>query len=79
VTRLSIDFEHASRTWWESGGEDLWAGLTGDPGESHVVVDDDLAASWLEQARHIPGWDDGPAFAPHPVAASPLAEGEEDL
>ncbi len=79
MTRLQIDFEHTSREWWEAGGEDLWLALVGDSGENHVVVDDDLASSWLREAEKLPGWSAGHEFAPHPIAASALAEGEEDL
>ncbi len=79
MTRLGIDFEHASRTWWESGGSDLWEALTGEPDASSVVVDDDLAASWLGQAEQLPGWSGGPEFAPHPIRAATLSEDEEDL
>ena len=53
--------------------------LVGDSGENHVVVDDDLASSWLREAEKLPGWSAGHEFAPHPIAASALAEGEEDL
>jgi hypothetical protein len=76
MVKLSVDFEHASRTWWESGGRELWEGITGD-GESGVVLDDDLAESWLREARKVPGWDDGPDYAPHPIAVSPVAPDDE--
>ena len=26
LVRLKIDFEHPSRVWWESGGQELWEG-----------------------------------------------------
>jgi hypothetical protein len=42
-----------------------------------VVVDAELARSWLAQARAIPGWDDGPEFAPNPVCTREVA-GDED-
>jgi hypothetical protein len=74
VKKLSIDFEFSSRAWWENGGQDLWDAVADGLGGSGVVVDDDLADSWLEQAREIPGWDDGAEYAPHPVRASELAE-----
>jgi hypothetical protein len=77
VIRLSVDFEHPSRTWWENGGQELWDGVVGGFEESKVVLDDDLAASWLARARAIPGWNDGPEYARHPIAATPVAEDEE--
>ena len=76
MIKLSVDFEHPSREWWESGGQELWDGVTGD-GESSAVLDDDVAESWLREARKIPGWDGGPDYAPHPIAASAVAEDDE--
>lgn len=76
MIKLSVDFEHPSREWWESGGQELWDGVTGD-GESSAVLDDDVAESWLREARKIPGWDKGPDYAPHPIAASAVAEDDE--
>ena len=72
MIRLSVDFEHASRTWWDSGGRDLWRGITDDLDDSAVVLDRDLAQSWLAEASAIPGWDDGPDYAPHPITATPV-------
>ena len=76
VTRLAIDFGHESRTWWENGGRDLWEAITGGFDENSVVVDDDLAASWLTTASAVEGWDAGPDFAPHPIHSSPADEDE---
>jgi len=79
VKKLSIDFEFASRSWWENGGQELWDAVTEGFDGSKVVVDDDLASSWLERARAIPGWDDGTEYAPHPVLASALEEDDIEL
>ena len=76
MVRLAVDFEHTSRTWWESGGDELWEGITEGFDGSAVVVDEDLAESWLNAARTIEGWDDGPEYAPHPISMSTLAEDE---
>ena len=78
MIQLSVDFEHSSRTWWEQGGQQLWDGISAGFDESAVVLDEDLAESWLAEARKIPGWDDGPEHAPHPVAAYPI-EADEDF
>lgn len=78
MVKLQIDFEHPSRTWWEAGGQDLWDGIVEEPGASSVVLDDDLAASWLAQASRLEGWDGGPEFAPHPIASSVLADDDPD-
>jgi hypothetical protein len=77
VLRLAVDFEHPSRAWWENGGQELWDGITEGFEESKVVLDDDLAASWLAEARRIPGWDDGPEYAPHPVTVAPVDPDEQ--
>jgi len=79
MKKLAIDFEFSSRTWWESGGQDLWDALTEAFDGSGVVVDDDLAESWLAQAQAIEGWDDGPEYAPHPVRLSEVDEEDEAL
>lgn len=79
MLRLSVDFEFPSRTWWEKGGRELWEGIAEGFDGSSVVLDDHLAESWLSQARRIPGWSDGPEYAPHPIAVVPVAEDEPDL
>jgi hypothetical protein len=76
MIRLSVDFEHPLRTWWERGGQELWEGIIEGFEDTSVVLDDDLAESWLAEARRIPGWDAGPDYARHPIVARPLAEDE---
>jgi hypothetical protein len=78
MVRLAIDFEHASRIWWEKGGQELWDGITEGFDGSSVVLDESIAASWLASARQLPGWDAGPEYAPHPVTVSAVNE-DEDL
>ena len=78
MKKLSIDFEFPSRTWWESGGQDLWDAVAEGFDGSSIVVDDDLAASWMEQARALPGWAEGHEYAPHPVRLGELDPDEED-
>jgi hypothetical protein len=78
VVKLSVDFEHPSRLWWESGGQELWDGLTGGFEENSVVLDEDLAASWLAEAARVPGWTGGPEFAPHPITSHELADDDPD-
>ena len=75
VVKLAIDYEFASRTWWENGGQALWDAIA--EGGGSVVLDAAVAESWLAEARQIPGWDDGHEYAPHPIAASEPEE--EDL
>ncbi len=77
VVRLSIDFENSASHWWSSGGRDLWASICQDFDDNSVVFDAELAKSWLAQAARIPGWDDGPEYAPHPIAVTPVEDDEE--
>ena len=78
MIRLAVDFEHPSRLWWESGGRDLWDGLLSGVDESAIVLDDDIAESWLAEARRVPGWDAGPDFAPNPIAARRIEADDPD-
>ena len=79
MVRLSIDFENASTMWWEQGGQELWDGITEDFDGNSVVIDGGLAESWLETARKIRGWDDGPEYAPNPITVTEVDEFEEDF
>jgi hypothetical protein len=79
MVRLAIDFEFPSRVWWESGGQELWEALCDSPDGGGVVVDDDLATSWIAQAERIRGWSEGPDYAPHPVRRIELAVDDVDL
>ena len=76
--KLAVDFEFASRTWWDEGGQDLWDGITEGFEESSVVLDTSIAESWLTEARKIEGWSDGHEFAPHPIAVREVEEDDED-
>ena len=79
MVRLSIDFEFPSRAWWENGGQELWDGIAEGFDGSYVVLDANLAASWLTQARTIPGWDAGSEYSPHPVRLTQLEEDDEEM
>jgi hypothetical protein len=79
MVKLAIDYEHPSRLWWESGGQSLWDDILDGFGGNSVVLDDHVAESWLAEARRIPGWDDGPEYAPHPIQAAPADEEDMDL
>jgi hypothetical protein len=77
MVRLSIDFEHTSRTWWENGGQELWEGITEDFDGSSVVLDTNLAESWLAEAAKVSGWAEGNEYSPHPIARSDVDEFED--
>jgi hypothetical protein len=77
MVKLTIDFENPGETWWKEGGRDLWQSLLEGFEESAVVLDQSIAESWLAEAARIPGWDDGPEYAPHPVRIVQVSEDEE--
>ena len=77
LVRLSIDYENASKTWWASGGQELWDSVTEEFDASSVVVDEAIAGSWMAQAEQVPGWADGPDFAPHPIRSTAVADDED--
>jgi hypothetical protein len=77
MVRLSIDFENPSRKWWEQGGQELWDGIAEGFDGSNVVLDESLAKSWIEAASKLPGWDDGPDYAPNPVNVAEVDEFED--
>lgn len=68
VVKLSIDYEFASRVWWESGGQALWDAIA--EGGGSVVLDSAVADSWLAEAAQLPGWSEGHEYAPHPINTS---------
>ena len=78
MLRLSVDFENTAGNWWDAGGRDLWEGITEGFDNNSVVLEKSLAESWLDAARKLPGWDDGPEYAPHPITISTIDEFEED-
>ena len=77
MVRLAIDFENTVREWWESGGQDLWDGVLEGFDNNAALVERSIAESWLAAAAQIPGWDDGPEHAPHPVRIEEVDEDEE--
>jgi hypothetical protein len=78
MTRLAIDFENPSKAWWREGGQELWDAITEGFDGNSVVLDDRMAESWLASAREIPGWDEGPEYAPHPITVAEVDEFEVD-
>ncbi len=78
LVRLTIDYENSSQRWWDSGGRELWEAIVEVGDSAAVVLDETVAESWMTQARQLPGWDDGPEYAPHPILRRPVDE-DEDL
>jgi len=76
MVRISIDFENEAAEWWESGGRDLWESVVEGFDNNSALMDRSLAESWLGQASQLPGWNDGPEHAPHPVRLEEVDEDE---
>jgi hypothetical protein len=79
LVRLGIDFENPARVWWDEGGRELWESIAESADASKVVVDQSIAQSWLQEASKLPGWNDGPEYAPHPVRLSDVDPDDVDL
>jgi hypothetical protein len=77
MVKLAIDFENSSPLWWESGGRDLWESVAEGFDNNDVLLESSIAESWLVTAAALPGWGEGPEFAPHPVRIKPVDEDEE--
>lgn len=58
---LEADSENAAMAWWDSGGRELFAEVDGQ------VLELAEHQAWLARAESIPGWSDGPGYAPYPV------------
>jgi hypothetical protein len=43
MVKLAIDFEFTSRTWWESGGQEMWDAVCEGFDGSGVLMDPSLA------------------------------------
>jgi hypothetical protein len=76
LVRLAIDFENAAPDWWEAGGRELWEGVAEGFDNHDVVLEEPLAMSWLAEAARLPGWADGPDYAPNPIVLKPIDEDE---
>ena len=51
MIRLAIDFENPSRTWWESGGQELWDGIA----EAFDITRIDCTSKYRLTQRRLAG------------------------
>ncbi len=79
MMKLSVDYEFSAREWWEAGGQDLWDGIRAGDSANFVVLDDNIAESWLDAARKIAGWEGGTEYAPHPIAIAEVDPEDQDI
>ena len=77
MVRLGVDYENRAALWWDSGGRDLWESLLEGFDNNEVILDEPVAESVLARCAEIPGWNDGPEYAPHPICVKPIDEDEE--
>lgn len=66
--RISVDFENNAETWWNAAVTDqnapaAFAPLLADDTDEIEVSDED-GRRIREWAKGLPGWDDGPDYAP---------------
>ena len=59
---------------WENNAEPFWEALAKDEnapaefkGDESFIVSDARAAEILAYCEKLPGWDDGPSYARHPI------------
>ncbi|MCH7866440.1 MAG: MGMT family protein [Myxococcales bacterium] len=76
MIKLAIDFDCPSPSWWDDGGRDLWESILEGFDNNDVLLDKSIAESWLSTAAAVPGWDDGPEHAPHPIRLKEIDEDE---
>ena len=77
MVRLVVDFENTARRWWVSGGQELWDAIREGFDTHEVLLEGSIAETWIAEAEKVPGWDDGHAYAPHPIRISPVEDDEE--
>lgn len=73
-TRLSTDMENMTECWWDAAHqardqfpESVRPLLDWRTDCTEVIVPDEDADAFVALAETLPGWDDGPAYARHPV------------
>jgi hypothetical protein len=71
MKRISVDWEFAAEDWWMAAQTDqhtpaAFAPMLADNTDS-ITVSDDEADQIIAWATNLPGWDDGPEYAVHPL------------
>lgn len=70
---LMIDWENNAEEWWEAAGKNFdifepriseWINKGSSP---ELLVSEEEGNKFLDAARTLPGWNDGPEYAPNPV------------
>ena len=68
TTRISVDYENNAEAWWIAACSDEHAPETFAPmlaDNTDTIVDSDTQAEEiLTWAENLPGWNDGPVYAP---------------
>jgi len=79
---ISVDFENNAEEWWAAAQTatnvpSAIAPLLFQTRTDSVRLDSHNAARALEWCESLPGWDNGPTHAPHPLCWCPTDEDEE--
>jgi len=69
---ILVDFEYAAGDWWAAArsSENVPSAAVPllEPGNSNVIrVSDEEAEQIMAWASGLPGWDEGPEYARHPL------------
>lgn len=66
--RIAVDFENNAEEWWDAAREALDTpasiNVLLQTNETEVTVSDDEALDVIAWAEQLPGWNDGPDYAP---------------
>lgn len=71
MKRIAVDFENSAEAWWDAArsadGRPAAMNVLLYTNETDVTVSDDAALDLIAWAESLPGWNDGPEHAPHPL------------
>ena len=63
TVKIMVDYENNAEEWWDNGGRELWREFGG--GRKDEIYLTERAAEDMERrAQLIPGYHDGPYYAP---------------
>lgn len=68
MKRIAVDFENNAEAWWDAAttsdnAPEAFAPMLADNADEIIVSDED-AITILTWAEQLPGWNDGPEYAP---------------
>ena len=74
---VTVDEENNAEIWWDAAEADKttpasFARLQGS--QSMIVLSKSDAVEFVVWAMSLPGWNDGPSYAPHPLTIQPVTQ-----